>query len=186
MINSQAQHAPFQDITQNTIMQRMLYSSLLASLSSIASAQSTAQSAASCAGITDNEQRLACYDKLFRKTSPEQSDPTVTSAAHTATPSQAPPEPSSAAASVSEFGAAYKQPKNNVKHLTAVVTGVAPIGRGLYRLTLNNGQVWDTTQADWALDFQTNNTVTISRMMLGNYLISRPGQGHTVAVKRVQ
>jgi hypothetical protein len=67
-----------------------------------------------------------------------------------------------------------------------MVVNAAPVGQGLYRLTLDNGQIWQTTQADWAVDFDSRSSVTISRMLLGNYLISRTGQARTVSVKRIQ
>jgi hypothetical protein len=66
------------------------------------------------------------------------------------------------------------------------VLNAVPLGQGLYRLTLDNGQIWQTTQADGALDLDAPTSVTISRMMFGNYLISRTGQGRTVSIKRIQ
>jgi hypothetical protein len=141
----------------------------------------SAESAASCANIGDNMQRLACYDSFFGKGSTVQPTPP------TAAKAQTPAQPTPAAPSASEFGGEFRnQHKDGPKRLNAVVTDVTSIGQGLYRLKLDNGQVWDTTQADWALAFHPSNTVTISRMMLGNYLISRAGGGRSVAVKRVQ
>jgi hypothetical protein len=126
-------------------------------------------------------ERLACYDTFFRKGSAEQ--PTPPAAAKAQTPAQS----TNAAPPASEFGGEFRnQHKDVPKRVNAVVTGVTPLGRGLYRLSLDNGQVWDTTQADWALEFHASNSVTISRMMLGNYLISRVGEGRSIAVKRVQ
>jgi hypothetical protein len=70
--------------------------------------------------------------------------------------------------------------------LTATVQNAVSVGQGLYRLTLDNAQIWQTTQADWALDFHPGTSVTISRMTFGNYLISLTGQGRTVSIKRIQ
>jgi hypothetical protein len=139
------------------------------------------ESAASCASIADNMERLACYDTFFRKGSAEQ--PTPPAPAKAQTPAQS----TNAAPPATEFGGEFrKQHTDGPKRLNAVVTGVTPLGRGLYRLSLDNGQVWDTTEADWALEFHASNSVTISRMMLGNYLISRAGEGRSIPVKRVQ
>jgi len=66
------------------------------------------------------------------------------------------------------------------------VLDAVPLGQGLYRLTLDNGQIWQTTQADWAVDFYPRNSVTISHMLFDSYLISRTGQGRSVSVKRIQ
>jgi len=170
---------------QNIGTPLMLGSSLLCVLSSFALAQSTGQPA--CRTIPDKEQRLACYDKLFEdRPAEQQPPPSGSTPMRASTAAQAPPQPSSTTAASSEFGGEIRHPKASPKRLEAVVTDVAPIGQGLYRLTLDNGQVWDTTQADWALEFRASNRVTISRMMLGNYLIARAGEGRTVAVKRVK
>jgi hypothetical protein len=139
------------------------------------------ESAASCAGIVDNMERLACYDAIFKKPPLEQTRPAVPASAPAAVP------PTSAAAPESKFGDDFRNHRNNgPSRMSATVQSVTPLGRGLYRLTLDNGQVWDTTQTDSALEFHASNNITISRMMLGNYLISRTGQGRSVAVKRVQ
>jgi hypothetical protein len=156
---------------------------LLISASWVVPGPSTAQTAAACASISDNAQRLSCYDNLFRKGPAEQPVGSVTAPQRVAT--QSPPHPSSAEAPAGEFGGEFRPPKSGPKTLKATVTGVAPLGQGLYRLTLDNGQVWTTTQADWTLAFESNDSVTISRMMLGNYVITRASQGHAVGVKRV-
>ena len=56
----------------------------------------------------------------------------------------------------------------------------------MYRLTMENGQVWETKQADWTLDFKSGDAVTISRMMFDSYQISLTGRGTSVGVKRLQ
>jgi hypothetical protein len=162
----------------------MLGFALLLLSSWLSPGQSAAQTAAACASITDDGQRLSCYDNSFKKGPAEQAGAKVTTLPPTST--QAPPQPSSAEAPAGEFGGEFRQPKPGPKRLQAIVTSVAPLGQGLYRLTLDNGQVWDTTQADWTLAFEASNSVTISTMMLGNHVISRSKQGHSVAVKRVQ
>ena len=161
--------------------------------------------AAACGSIVDDMQRLACYDASFRKTAPAQPDssrpaampaPSINAGAPTASTSAsntptngATPSGSSnnVTASPKDFGHEFRRERDtSPKQLTSTVTQVAPLERGLYRLTLDNGQVWQTTEADWALTFHTHSSITISRMMLGNYLISRTGQGRSVAVKRLQ
>jgi hypothetical protein len=71
------------------------------------------------------------------------------------------------------------------KNLNAQVEQVTPLPTGLYRLTLDNGQVWRTTQADWALVFKANDTITITRMVLGGYEISLAGKNRTVSARRI-
>jgi hypothetical protein len=72
------------------------------------------------------------------------------------------------------------------KRVTATVLSAVTLGQGLYRLTLDNGQIWQTTQADRAMDFYPRNSITITRMRFGNYLISLTGQGRTVSIKRIK
>jgi hypothetical protein len=72
------------------------------------------------------------------------------------------------------------------KTLSAQVQQVARLPAGLYRLTLNNGQVWDTTQADSALVFNANDAIVISRGWLGSYQISLAGRNTSVNVVRKQ
>ncbi len=81
----------------------------------------------------------------------------------------------------------HPDPKADLpKNLTAQVQQVTPLPNGLYRLTLDNGQVWRTTESDMALAFKANDTVIISRGVLGSYHISLAGHATSVSAKRVQ
>ncbi len=82
--------------------------------------------------------------------------------------------------------AAVNQKPTPLKRLNARVLSVSPFRQGLFRLSLDNGQIWETTQADSAVDFKPSNSITIIRMTLGNYLISLTDQARTVSVKRIQ
>jgi hypothetical protein len=119
--------------------------------------------ARACAGITQNSARLACYDSAFGNASgPE-----------------------------AQFGdnGQLRPPVHKEslpKNVTAVVQSVRPLAQGLYRLSLDNGQVWQTRQADWAIVFKSNDAVTISRMALGGYQISVAGSGRSVGAKRIE
>lgn len=127
--------------------------------------------ARACVQITDTAARLACYDAAF--------------AAQPVRPaSPAPP-----AASFGDNGQLPRQLKAKAdlpKKLQLKVQRVVPVGRGLYRLTLENGQIWETRQADWALEFKSSDTVTITRMVFDTYQISLAGQGRSVGVKRIE
>jgi hypothetical protein len=72
------------------------------------------------------------------------------------------------------------------KSLSAQVREVVPLPAGLYRLILDNGQVWDTTQADSALAFKTNDAITISRGWLGSYQVFLAGHNTGVSAVRKQ
>jgi hypothetical protein len=72
------------------------------------------------------------------------------------------------------------------KILSARVREASPLPGGLYRLTLDNGQVWNTTRADSALAFKSNDAITITRGWLGSYSISLAGHNTSVGVARRQ
>ena len=72
------------------------------------------------------------------------------------------------------------------KRMTLHVRQATSFAYGLYRLTLENGQVWRTTQADSALDFKTDDMVTIWRTILGGYEISLAGRNASVYVTRIK
>jgi hypothetical protein len=123
--------------------------------------------ARACAGIADKAARLACYDAAF---------------APKAAPAAAP-----VAAEFGDNGQLRPQPKANLpKKVDLKVRSVASTARGMYRLTMENGQIWETKQADWTLDFKSGDAVTISRMMFDSYQISLTGRGTSVGVKRIQ
>lgn len=152
--------------------------------------------ARACARITGAAARLACYDNAFAapSTSAASSTPAVSSAPEPRAPAARPASGAAPAAApdIAQFGdKGQLQPEHKPKDalpktLTAQVQNAAPLGRGLYRLTLENGQVWETRQADWTLDFKSGDMVTISRMLLDNYQVSLRGQGRSIGVRRIK
>jgi hypothetical protein len=121
--------------------------------------------ARACGAIVDATARLACYDAAFAVTPP-------------------PPE--------RQFGdndhlQKQRTPQVDVpKFVEAQVTKAVPLGQGLYRLSLDNGQVWETRNSDWTLEFKTSDVITVSRLPLGGYQISMRGKSRSVPAKRIQ
>jgi hypothetical protein len=132
-----------------------------------------------CTRLSDDAARLSCYDAamgVLKSASGAAKPPPVPNAAKT--------EPQ---AEFGDDGRLRTEPKPRLPHnLSAQVREVTLLPAGLYRLTLDNGQVWDTTQADSALEFKANDAVTISRRMLGGYLISLAGHNTSVGATRKQ
>jgi hypothetical protein len=121
--------------------------------------------ARACAAVTDPTARLACFDSAFAVK----------------------PLPPAAQFGDNAHLQQQRAPKTEVpKSLDLTITRVQPVGQGLFRLTLDNGQVWQTKESDWALQFKTSDVITISRLPLGGYLISPLGEGRTVSAKRLQ
>ncbi len=138
--------------------------------------------ARACPGIADAADRLACYDAAF-------------AAAQAPVAPHAPvAAPAASDSPAAQFGYDGQLPPelqrkaraNLPRKLQFKVQSVAPVGQGRYRLTMDNGQIWETRQADWALEFKSSDTVTISRMVFDAYQISLAGQGRSVGVKRIQ
>lgn len=72
------------------------------------------------------------------------------------------------------------------KTIDVTVARAVNLGQGLYRLTIDNEQVWETKEAYWNLEFKSSDMITISRLPLGGYQISMAGKGRSVAARRIQ
>lgn len=118
-----------------------------------------------CAGVTDPTARLACFDAAFAVA----------------------PVPPAAIFGDNQAMQQKRAPKVDLPKMVEVtVTQAVSRGQGLYRLTLENGQVWETHEADWTLEFKSSDVITISRLALGGYQISMPGKARSVSARRIQ
>jgi hypothetical protein len=139
------------------------------------------QAAQACTRLDDDAARLSCYDAAMgvRK-----------AASGAAKPQSAPPSDGVTTDAQGKFGddgRFHTESKSSLpKNLTVQVREVTILPPGLYRLTLDNGQVWDTTQAESALAFKANDAVTISRRVFGGYEISLAGHNTSVSATRKQ
>ena len=132
------------------------------------------KAAQACTRLGDDVSRLACYDAALGLAKPPAAQ--QSGAGKT--------EP---AAKFGDNGQLHPESKADLpKNLTVQVQQVTPLPTGLYRLSLDNGQVWRTTQADMALAFKANDMVTISRMVLGGYEISLAGHSTSVSATRIK
>jgi hypothetical protein len=130
------------------------------------------KAAQTCTRLADDAARLACYDAALGVVK----SPATQKAGGDSTVN----EPA-----FGDDGRLHPHAKADLpKNLTAEVQEAAPLPNGLYRLTLSNGQVWRTTEADSSLAFRAKDTVTISRLLLGGYEISL--SGHTTSVKAIR
>jgi hypothetical protein len=137
------------------------------------------QAAQACTRLDKDAARLSCYDAAMGR---------VKAALAAAKPQSAQTPDAVSTVPQAKFGddgrfhteAKPRPPKN----LSAQVREVMLLPAGLYRLTLDNGQVWDTSEADSALAFKANDTVTISRRVLGGYEIFLAGHNTSVSATR--
>jgi hypothetical protein len=132
------------------------------------------KAAQACTRLGDDGSRLACYDAALGVAKP----PTAQQSGVGNTDTQA---------KFGDNGRLHPAPKADLpKNLTVQVQQVTSLPTGLYRLTLDNGQIWRTTQADSALAFKANDTVTISRRVLGGYEISLAGHTTSINATRIK
>ena len=123
-----------------------------------------------CASIAGDAARLACYDNVFKAMS-------AAAPQHTFGDTGQLPAQRKAEA---------KAQQSVPKTLDAKARAVVALPQGLYRITLDNDQVWVTRGTDWALDFHADDRVTITRMPLGGYQIALTGRAQSVSAKRIQ
>jgi hypothetical protein len=132
------------------------------------------KAAQACTRLGDDISRLSCYDAVFGVSKP----PTARQSGVVKT------EP---LASFGDNGGLHPGSQTDLpKSITARIQQVTPLAYGLYRLTLENGQVWRTTQGDSALEFKANDTVTISRRIMGGYEVSLAGRNASVNATRIK
>ncbi|MGC2033641.1 MAG: hypothetical protein WA642_26735 [Steroidobacteraceae bacterium] len=131
--------------------------------------------ARACTHVRDAAARLTCYDAAFGVAEMQGTQPVGVESPH-------------AQAQFGDSGQVRSRTTTDLpKKLTLAVQQVTALPEGHYQLTLDNGQVWQTTQADWTMDLKESDLVTISRMPLGGYQISSPRSGHTsVGAKRIR
>jgi len=173
-------------------------------------ADDTLEQARRCASQTDSLQRLVCYDRLFGAgaQAPVALPPVAAPpAARASTPSPAaatPPaavQPSPAPATATavapaqDFGADQlrRTPSETAKDetprtLTATVSALRETRTSVFRVTLDNGQVWQQMDMDSLFHLQSGDVVEISRGKLGGYRMARQSRGGSgwVRVSRVK
>jgi len=132
------------------------------------------QAAQACTRLVDDAARLLCYDAAFGAVKPP--PPTRQTGGAATIENQT---------AFGDEGRLHPHAKPDLpKTMTTEVLRAQPLPNGLYRLTLSNGQVWSTTEADSSLPFKANDMVTLSRLLLGGYEISL--SGHTTSVRAVR
>jgi hypothetical protein len=130
--------------------------------------------AQACTRLSDDTSRLACYDAALGYSKPPAARSSGTGKTTPLT-------------KFGDNGRLHADAKAVLpKSMTAQVQQATSLAYGLFQLTLDNGQVWRTTQGDSALAFKANDMVTIWRRVLGGYEISMAGRNATVNATRIK
>lgn len=140
-----------------------------------------------CAGLTDDSARLACYDEEVKRIEAAQKLGAF-AAVDAASVQQIRREsfgfsiPSLPRLALPRLGGA---PAEDLRELKLTVSDISgPEGRAL--ITMTDGQVWRQNDTD-RLRFRKGDEVLIERGPVGNYLMSRArGGGIAIRVVRVQ
>lgn len=148
-------------------------------------AESTSDAARRCAAITDSLARLVCYDQVYNPA------PGSTGAAASASaPVAAPPAPAvsfgddAKKKSKTERAAAETKAPSS---LTANVTALLDTQGNMYRVTLDNGQVWQTQEWRSMFVLKVGDTVRIDKGTMGGYRMARVVNGKdTLPVRAIR
>jgi hypothetical protein len=137
---------------------------VLTGAAATAGAQSPVDGLLECSGVTDQQQRLACFDKLAAEYAP----------GHGAPVAAQPPE---------QFGLEHKTPEP-VAGIAARVTGMDRNALGKMVFTLDNGQVWAQKDSK-RLIVHVGDEVRIERGALSAFYLSA-GDNRRIQVARIR
>lgn len=190
---------------------------LLAAGTSVQAADATLDAARRCGQVRDSLERLVCYDRLFAegavpaaaappaRTAPPAAAPAVVRApaAAPAAPAVAPAAPAVAPAAPAvvapiparDMGAEQirrtereREAEGAPNTLQAAVTELRETRPQVYRITLDNGHVWQQMDMDSRFTLKVGDSVQIDKGRLGGYRMARISDGRSswVRVTRVK
>lgn len=190
-----------------TTKTRFLFMVLICSFSGIAQAETIGAALAKCKRIDNSLERLICYDDVVANINgmqgvmsdvssvavPTNSLPTARSVPSTpsvaATPSvpvanTSPTAREQSTTTTSDFGLQKKR-ESASDELAATIVSVSKTALGKYKMTLDNGMVWQQTDSTIFLP-REGDTVSIERGVLGSFYLSKSDLNKTVKVKRIK
>jgi hypothetical protein len=172
---------------------------LLLPAGAVLAADSTLDAARRCTQVADSLQRLVCFDRAFAAPAAATAAPAPVVApvapAVAAAPVVLPPPPASpisppAPALGDESLRRKVQERADAAPttLTASVSAMKELRPGVSRLTLDNGQVWEQTEAESLFNVKVGDSVRIDKGKLGGYQMARASNGRSgwVRVTRVK
>jgi hypothetical protein len=156
---------------------------LLLHAGSVLAADSTLEAARRCTQVADSLQRLVCFDRAFAASV---AAPVLapTPAAAAAVPAAA-PVVAAPAAPPPALGDESVRRKNQERAeavpttLTASVSAMKELRPGVFRLTLDNGQVWEQTEAESLFSVKVGDSVRIDKGKIGGYQMARVSNGRS-------
>jgi hypothetical protein len=137
-----------------------------------------------CRAMTDNAQRLACYDGL--PVAPP-SAPRAPVAAAPAAPKPAPSAPAAPSPSLlSRFGFESRAQPDELPEVQSHIPGRFEGWGPRSAIALANGQVWQVIDDSARTAYRENPKVTVRRGSLGSFFLDIEGVNPSPRVRRVQ
>lgn len=180
----------------------MMSTTALMLVSGIAlAAEDATQRAERCASVADSLERLVCYDRIFAPAgagaaagpgaaampaAPAAAPATARMPAPIPAPARtsAPAPAATADRAASDFGSdqlrrssAGDEEEAEPRTLTATVKELRETRRNVFRITLDNDQIWQQMDMDSLFHVQVGDTVEINRGRLGGYRMARKSRG---------
>ncbi len=137
-----------------------------------------------CRAVQNDLQRLTCYDKIGTKTF----NSTVVMTEDQQDLERAPTANNQVIAETNtdNFGIEHKEvTKGLASSLTATVASIEQSKRGLWTVTLDNGQKWRQISSDGFL-LRKGEEVTIIRGVFNSFLLTRKGSERQTKVARLE
>ena len=127
-----------------------------------------------CASIKDDEDRLSCYDNLYKANNLEDSMVQKTI-----------PTQSKQAAVPADFGLKEKLNSSIPQRVTALIKSISMLNNGRVRIHLDNGQIWRSNDSPGRLRLKPLVKVTITESRIGGFVLKAEGQKGFVRVRRL-
>ncbi len=156
-------------------------------------ADATLDTARRCVHVKDSLERLVCFDRAFAGTAvPAGQAAPAAPAAAARVPAAAPAvaaqpvvAPVAVAPAVSLGDESVKRKNRDSAEpeaptsLTAKVTALKETRKDVFRMTLDNGQVWQQMEMDSLFSVAVGDTVQIDKGRLGGYRMARVSNGRS-------
>ncbi len=157
---------------------RYLCLAMLCACLTLPAVASVEQSLQQCGQISNDKQRLACFDQLSASLNTSQSQDKVASAdaLSVTTPSES---------AVDRFGAKPKETVSEPDEIKLTVASIDKSSRGALIMTFENGQIWRQLEVEH-FSLRPGSKVTIKKAAFGSFLLQADGLSRSTRVRRVQ
>ena len=124
-----------------------------------------------CGAMADRDARLTCYDQLFAKA------PAAAAVGAPAAGAAAAAVPAAASVGAEMLPKAREEKSTAAPALLATITAILPNPGNMFRITLDNGQVWETQEGHSSFIIKVGDTVRINKRPMGSYQVAREIDG---------